>query len=325
MNTKGLYFMRHIVMTCVMSLFFMSLAYPETSEPAYDSKKMELAKKNISKNGSSFPPGFFDGTTDNSIYVVRAGDKINIQIFREPELSGFFIVSPSGKITYPLLGDIHVDGLSLEELKGFLSESLSQEYLVNPQIQISFEDSPGKSLAILGQVTRPGNYILTPGLSLVRFISKVGGFTTLASFTNIKVARIGKNGKKISAQIDVQSIMKGETEDVMLMPGDMVFVDKIDEKKEEAKKEIVEQVSILGQISRPGNYNYTPDMTLVRLISEAGGFTSLAAQNRVKIVRAVKDGPEISIQVDMHKVLEGKEKDAPLKPKDLVVVPESLF
>ena len=66
-------------------------------------------------------------------------------------------------------------------------------------------------------------------------------------------------------------------------------------------------------------------MTLVRLISQAGGFTSLAAQNRVKIVRAVKDGPEISIQVDMHKVLEGKEKDAPLEPKDLVVVPESLF
>lgn len=298
---------------------------PQAVESAPTAEKTADPKKENQKSTSIFPVGFIEDATESNIFVLRSGDKINIQVFREPELSGSFTVNNASKFTYPLLGDIYVDGLSLEDLKNFLVDSLSREYLVNPQIQIIFEDSPSKSVAILGQVTRPGTYILTPNLSLLRLVSQVGGFLNTASMNNIKIVRMDKKGKKISAQVDMQSIMRGETEDVMLMPGDMVFVDKMDEKKDEAKKEIIEQVSILGQISRPGNYNYTPNMTLVRLISEAGGFTSLAAQNRVKIVRAAKDGPERSIQVDMHKVLEGKEKDVPLEPKDLVVVQESFF
>ena len=162
-------------------------------------------------------------------------------------------------------------------------------------------------------------------MTLLRFASQVGGFLNSASINDVKIVRVNKNGKKISAQVDAQGIMKGELEDVLLMPGDMVFVDKLDEKKEEVKKETIEQVSVLGQIARPGNYNYTPGMTLVRLISEAGGFTPIAAQNRVKIVRAVQDGPEVSLQVDMRKVLEGKEKDVDLEPKDLIVISESFF
>ena len=279
-------------------------------------KDKQAAALNLSK--------FSEMNVDYDIYVIHPGDKLNIQVFREKELSGLFTVNSSGKITFPLLGDIIVDGLSLEDLKQFLVDALGREFVINPQIQVDFEDSPNKSVAILGQVSKPGNYILSPNLTLVRLISQIGGFTSIASTSDVKIARATGNGKKISVQLDVQQIIKGEIEDVNLMPGDMIFVDKLDEKKIE-KKLVKEQVSILGQISKPGNYDLSTEMTLVKLISEAGGFTPLAAVNRVKVIRHAKDGKEQSMLVDMGKVLDGRAKDMKLEPKDLVVVPESFF
>ncbi len=294
----------------IMSMFFFSNLF--SAEP------------NKTDGNVSYVDQFAILSADYDVYVIHPGDKLNIQVLREKELSGVFVVSPSGRIDYPLLGEVYIDGFSMDELKKFLVDGLSREYLVNPQIQIDFEESPNRSVTILGQVTRPGNYMLSPNLTLARLISQVGGLTSLASSNNVRVIRMNKDGIRLNALVDVQKVMKGEIEDIKLMPGDMVFVDKIAD-KEKGTIKLMDSVSILGAVAKPGNYAYAPGLTLVKLISEAGGFTGLAAPNRVKIMRSSANGEQVSIQVDANKILDGKAKDVALEQKDLVVVSESFF
>lgn len=260
------------------------------------------------------------------VYAIHAGDKLNIQVYREKDLSGVFTVYPSGKINFPLLGEIYVDSLSLEELKKFLTDSLSG-YLVNPQIQIEVEESPSKSIAVLGQVAHPGNYILTTNLNLVRLISQVGGFAPGAATGNIRIVRTLKNGKKRNIVVDVNLIMKGEREDVVLFPGDIVYVDQVEVKKDKEKSDLP-KISLLGQVGRPGNYDFSKELTLVKLISEAGGFNNIAAPNRVKLIRKSKDPNNkkgVTTIINVRKILDGNADDIALEPDDLIVVPESYF
>lgn len=254
--------------------------------------------------------------TQDSLYLIRPGDKLKIFVYREPDLTGVFPVNSLGTINYSMLGEMHVDGMSIEEFKDLLVRRLSEDYLVDPQVQVEFEESPNKSVSILGQVVKPGNYILSPNLTIVRLISQIGGFSLTAAPERVRLVRHEREGK-ITMDVNVTRIMRGEADDVLLKPGDMIYVEKEDS--------LTNTVSILGQVNRPGNYALTTDLTLVRLISEAGGFTPVAAPSNVKVVRKKEDGKDASFTVNAQKIIDGKQADIILEPKDLVVVGESFF
>ena len=84
-------------------------------------------------------------------------------------------------------------------------------------------------------------------------------------------------------------------------------------------------VAILGQVARAGNYNYLPGMTLIKLISQAGGFTGVASPGRVRIVRFSTDRKSKAIYVNAGRILDGQTEDVPLEVGDVVIVPESFF
>ncbi len=259
--------------------------------------------------------------------VIHAGDRLQVEVYREPDLSGAFTVDARGNINYPLLGEIFLDGLSVDEFKEFLTQRLGQDYIVNPQIRIGIEDSPNKSVSILGSVTRPGNYVLGSNMTLVRLVSQVGGFAATASTNNIKVLRPDQSGKKIPMMVDVDKIMAGKQEDFVLQPGDFVYVEQVPVKTAEEKKAVTIEkiVTIMGQVGRPGNYIHTPNMSLVRLVAQAGGFTAVATTQNVRIVRTSPTGTEKVFIVDAGKIMAGRAKDVPVEPGDLIVVQESFF
>lgn len=267
-----------------------------------------------------------DTGTSINLFMIYAGDKIRIQVFREPDLSGVFTVNRTGDINYPFLGEIHVEGLTLDELKAYLTNTLGKDYLVNPQIQIDFEESPNKSVSILGQVARPGNYILTPNMTLIRLISHVGGFTVTANEESVKILRLQKGGGKVSLTADVPAITRGDASDVGLVPGDVIFIEKRKEEDKLEEEKIIPRASVLGHVARPGNYELTPNLTLIRLLSEAGGFSPLAAQNRVRIIRKSAEGaPDAHLTVNVQAILDGGQKDIAIEDGDIVVVPETFF
>ncbi|HTL70704.1 MAG TPA: polysaccharide biosynthesis/export family protein [Candidatus Eisenbacteria bacterium] len=261
-------------------------------------------------------------SADSSQDRIEANDRLRIKVYKEKDLSGVFTVSKEGNISYPLLGDIHVEGLTGEELRAFLADSLGQDFIVNPQVQVDFIASTKKQISILGEVSKPGNYILSSNSTLVRFISQVGGFSPEAAADSVKVMRSDAEGKKTSFTVDVGEIMAGQKEDFKLEPGDLVYVERVQRQAKEAVEAAKEQVTVLGQVTRPGNYIFTPGQTLVRLIGQAGGFTAVASIGNVRIVR--QTGNKV-FYVDAGAILSGRANDVPLEANDLVVVQESLF
>ena len=195
------------VKTGVFSVFLFFIL---TLSPAYPAKEVPKPSSQSERSLEKYP--------------IRAGDKINIQVYREKDLTEIFIVDSGGNINYPLLGTLYVQGLSLEELRQRLTDGLGKDYLVNPQVQVAFEESLNKFVYILGQVAKPGNYDYTPNMTLVRLVSKAGGFTLMAASNQVKITRKTADGKMKTLSVNVDQIMNGGAEDVPLELGDLVMV-----------------------------------------------------------------------------------------------------
>jgi polysaccharide export outer membrane protein len=267
--------------------------------------------------------------------TIQPFDKLNIQVYREPELSGVhtvgsvgFAVDSSGDIDYPLLGKIKVSGMTPQELQAVIRDRLEKDYLNNPQVQVSVhERGVVNGLSLLGQVVKPGNYKHSPGLTLVRAISDAGGFVlvkdpqrlgsaSIADASRVRITRRGEDGRQKAFSVDVNAILEGRAPDIAVEPWDLVYV---------PEKGAGNRVSLLGQVARPGNYDLTPGMTLIQLISEAQGFTRFAAPADVAVTRAGPDGGKKRMRVNADAVVQGRADDLVLEPGDVVFVPESLF
>jgi len=116
-------------------------------------------------------------------YILHAGDEIDIQVYREPELSGTFRVKPSGKIRHPLVGSVKVEGKTVKEAEAYFTKRLAKDYLVNPRVILKMISTQSSQIVLLGEVKEPGVYPLPfgEGMTLLQAIAGAGGFTDLAS------------------------------------------------------------------------------------------------------------------------------------------------
>lgn len=282
--------------------------------------------------GAAFGDDMTVGGTDTSSDVILAGDRINIRVYREEELSAYwsgvsvgYAVDAAGNLNFPLVGPIHAEGLTIEQFQARLTEALS-EYIVNPQLTVSFyEKQINLKVSILGQVMKSGKYEFTKGMTITQLISQAGGFVqvpnsvsgmkSMADTTKIQITRKDSEGKEQVMMVDVQSIVDGRQPDVILQPNDLVVV---------PEKGSTTLVSILGQVNKPGNYELISSMSLVQLISSAQGFTRLAAQDQVILTRE-SAGQKSVRTVDLNKIMTGRAEDLRLEAGDIVFVPESSF
>ncbi len=157
-------------------------------------------------------------------YPIRSGDKLNIQVYRDKELSAIYPVDDEGRINFPLLGNLQVKGLTTEQVRELLTEKLGQDYLVDPQIQVDFEKSVVKNVMVSGQVMKPGNYDFTPDLTVLKLVLNAGGFGPSASLGKVRILRTEQDGTKQSIQVNMKRVLDGRDEDMELQPGDLVVV-----------------------------------------------------------------------------------------------------
>ena len=162
---------------------------------------------------------------------IEIGDKLRIKIYPEDEFikSTDTEVSSEGSVTLPLLGKVNVQGLKTIDAVREIVQVLAADYLVNPVVVIEVAEEvterEKRSVAILGQVTKPGTYNFPPEqkLTLLRVISMAGGFSDIANVKKIKVIR-KENGKTRIVQANAESIIAGKDPDIELEPGDVINV-----------------------------------------------------------------------------------------------------
>lgn len=163
-----------------------------------------------------------EAAREDSSYRVQPGDRLEIVVYREEDLSKIYEIDPAGQLNFPLIGAIDVKGLEIEELRKLLIANL-KKFLTNPQVSISRSEGTIKSISVLGFVLKPGVYDYTPNSTAMRMISTAGGFKDGANKKKIKIVRMIK-GKKEIIVVNAKNIINGNTDDPKIQPGDIIFV-----------------------------------------------------------------------------------------------------
>ena len=171
----------------------------------------------------------------SQIYRIRATDKLRITIFQEDDLSTVSRVDAKGTVNLPLVGELKVSGLSLDQAERVVESAYKDGlYLRKPEVTVSVEDYAPREVSIQGQVKNPGRYPLPveATMSVLDLVTKAGGFTDTAQGTGVRVTRIQPDGSTKVITLDVESLIKGRSnaktnEDnnaLLLEPDDIVYV-----------------------------------------------------------------------------------------------------
>jgi protein involved in polysaccharide export with SLBB domain len=159
-----------------------------------------------------------------STYQVGPGDVLQIAFYaggeKQEEFTG--TVSPLGTLTSPLLGEIRVAGLTTYEISKSMTDSLAQDFFVDPQVLVSVKNYGGQ-VWVVGAVKNPGPYAFSEGLSALKACLLAGGFTDFASLRRVKVTRT-VNGRPKAIAVDLTRIMQGKADDPPLLRSDRIEV-----------------------------------------------------------------------------------------------------
>ncbi len=161
----------------------------------------------------------------DSGYQINKGDKLKITVWKEEDLNADVLVLPDGTISFPIVGIISVAGKTIEELQILLQEQL-EEYIQGPEVLVSLLTVEGNEIYVIGEVVRPGPYMMTKNLKVMQALSMAGGLTPYASRNNIRILRETADGKSISIPFEYDDIEDGENLDtnILLQSEDTIIV-----------------------------------------------------------------------------------------------------
>ena len=166
-----------------------------------------------------------------SDHVLQAGDELDVQVFREPDLSGTFKLGAAGEIRHSLLGAVPLAGQTVAEAEAEISRRLARDYLVNPRVIVKLTSTQNAQIVLMGEVAKPGVYPLPFGgqMTLLQAIAGAGGFTELASPDRVSLVRRLPDGGQTTLKIRVSDLLggKGKQPDVPLEPNDVIMVPQV--------------------------------------------------------------------------------------------------
>jgi polysaccharide export outer membrane protein len=142
-------------------------------------------------------------------YRLGAGDKLRIIVFGEESLTGEFFVSGSGKIAFPLIGDIDVLGKTIPEIQSTIETKLRDGYLKEPRV--SAEVLNYRPFYILGEVMKPGEYPYTNGLTVLNAVATASGFTYRADTHKVYIRRAATKDEMPEALTPTTPVEPGDT------------------------------------------------------------------------------------------------------------------
>jgi protein involved in polysaccharide export with SLBB domain len=169
-------------------------------------------------------------TVQSNGYTLFSRDTIRISVLGEPELSVERRIDGNGRVSLPLIGTVMIRGLSVAAAEEKIRTAyIEQEMLVRPQVAVTVTEYFPREVAVLGQVTNPGNVVFpieATSISVIDAISRAGGFTRLAKGDNVRITRRDDSGAEETSTVNVAGMIagKGNVPALLLRPGDVVFV-----------------------------------------------------------------------------------------------------
>jgi polysaccharide export outer membrane protein len=162
---------------------------------------------------------------DRDPYRIGVTDVLRISVWRNQELSVDVPVRPDGKISVPLLDDIHAEGLEPTELKEVLTRELA-EYVAAPNVTVIVLAMNSRFVSILGEVGNQARVPLTRNMRVLEGIAAVGGFQTFANKGDVRIVRRQEDGSETEYRFDYHAYIKGKAPgtNIVLHNGDTIIV-----------------------------------------------------------------------------------------------------
>jgi polysaccharide export outer membrane protein len=179
----------------------------------------DAAKKQTPRDGTAAA-----SATSDSNYVIGPQDVLDINVWKEAELTRTVPVRPDGKISLPLLNDVQAGGLTPSQLAEQITTSL-RKFITDPQVTVIVAQINSQRVYILGEAARPGAYPLLPGMTVLQALSTSGGFTLFANLKKIYVLR-KEGGKQEKFPFNYKEVVSGKNteQNIVLKAGDQIVV-----------------------------------------------------------------------------------------------------
>ena len=205
-------------------------------------------------------PSTFAPTLDIAVpesYIISSGDTLKVQLFGKENREFQILVSRDGNVVIPELGPFPVAGLTFSEVKLFLASKI-KEKILGVDVFVNITELRSMRVFVLGEVYKPGPYILSSLSSITHAIFAAGGFSDIGSLRQVELKRAGKQIIKLDLY---ELLIKGDSSnDLLLQPGDVVIVPPVEK-----------TVTISGEVRRSAIYELSGNETFSSIIEMAGG------------------------------------------------------
>jgi polysaccharide export outer membrane protein len=157
-------------------------------------------------------------------YTLNPGDQIDIAVWKELELTKTVIVRPDGKFSFPLAGEIQAAGRTIAQVQAEITNKL-KTYIPEAVVTASVKELDGYKVYVIGQVGKPGSFVMNPRMNVLQALTVAGGMTPFAALNDIIVLR-GAGAAQHVIQFHYTDVVKGRNlnQNIQLEAGDVVVV-----------------------------------------------------------------------------------------------------
>jgi polysaccharide biosynthesis/export protein len=157
-------------------------------------------------------------------YIIGPNDVLDINVWKEPDISRRVPVRPDGKISLPLLNDVTAAGLTPMELQATVTDGL-KKFISDPQITVIVVEVNSRRVFVLGEISHPGPLGMLPNMTVLQALSAAGGFSQFAKLNGIYVMRV-RNGQQKTFPFNYKDVIRGKNpeQNIILEPGDTIVV-----------------------------------------------------------------------------------------------------
>lgn len=230
-------------------------------------------------------------------------DVLKITVYNNPDLTTETRVSESGKITFPLIGQVAVAGMPAaaaeKKIAGLLE---SGGFVKKPQVNVIVTAMQSQQVSVLGQVNRPGRYSIDASRSALDILALAGGVSGDGGDV-VSVLR-KRNGTTTKEKLDIVEVVRTGGGELDLEGGDILYVER------------APRFYIYGEVQRPGLFRLERNMTVLQALAAGGGLTARGTERGLRVKRRDEAGKLQVVEI---------QHDDLLRPDDVVYVKESLF
>jgi polysaccharide biosynthesis/export protein len=239
-------------------------------------------------------------------FALGPGDVIVVKVFQNPDLSGESRISETGTITFPLIGEFKVGGLTTSEVGALIAKRLQEgNFVKQPAVTVGIAQFRSVQVSVLGHVTRPGKYPLDQSASRVSEVVALAGGVTASGADIIWLIR-SEGGKEKRIEVDLPAVLQNADAagDIRVKNGDTVFVPR------------APVFYIYGAAQRTGQYRVERGMNVMQALAVGGGPTPRGTEKGVRLSRRDASGNLVTREASPNE---------PVLPDDILQVPERLF